>query len=115
MNNASVILWLCLNVFVLFPSHYFIVVINASITDNELPDSISDDELAPHNGHRPYYVAAVLLPDQYKPDSPYQLSSDRVTIFDGIVYRDVPLTVGEYRYFVRTYTIGPVCCTASAL
>ena len=90
-------------------SHYFIVVINVSETSNLSPDSISDDELGPHNGPGPHYVAAVLLPDQYDPDNPYQLSSNRTTTFEGISYRDVPLTVGMYHYFVRAYTIGPVC------
>ena len=106
MNNTSVILWLMLK-FVLLSSHYFIVVINASESNNLSPDSIGDDELGPHNGPGDHYVAAVLLPDQY--GSYYQLSSNRTTVFEGVTYTDVPLTVGEYRYFVRAYTIGPVC------
>ena len=110
MNNASVVLWLCLNVFVLFSSHYFIVVINATVTDNQVPDSIRDDQLRPYNGPGQHYVAAVLLPDQYNPVNPYQLSSNRTTMFEGVTYKNVPLPVGLYRYFVRAYTIGPVCC-----
>ena len=85
------------------------MVINASESDNKLPDSISDDDLRPHNGPGPYYVAAVLLRNKYNPGKPYQLGSGNTTTFEGVTYRDVPLTVGMYRYFVRAYTIGPVC------
>jgi len=85
------------------------VVINSSVTDNISPDSIGDDQLGPHSGPASYYVAAVLLPDQYKPNEPYQLGSGNTTTFNGTEYRNVPLTVAAYRYFVRAYTIGPVC------
>ena len=91
----------------LLSSHYFIVVINASESNNLLPDSIEDDDLRPHSGPGDQYVAAVLLPNQY--GGSYQLSSNGTTVFEGVTYTDVPLTVGEYRYFVRAYTIGPVC------
>ena len=85
------------------------MVINATETPNQSPDSIGDDDLRPYNGPGPHYVAAVILADDYDPSSPYQLSSNTTTTFDGITYKDVPLTVGKYRYFVRAYTIGPVC------
>ena len=97
---------LCQSFFIF--SHYFIVVINATQIPNQSPDSIGDNDLRPYNGPGPHYVAAVILADDYDPSSPYQLSSDRVNYFEGAIYRDVPLTVGEYHYFVRAYTIGPV-------
>ena len=89
-------------------SHYFIVIINATVQDTLSAASLEDDMLRPHNSSRPYYVAAVLRPNEYRPAMPFVLGNSRNTSFEGIRYQNVPLTLGTYRYFVRAFTIGPV-------
>ena len=90
-------------------SHYFIVVVNVTDGNNVSPDSIGDDDLTPYSGPGPHYVAAVILADDYDPSSPYQLGTRGLSIFEGKGYRNVPLFAGSYRYFIRAFTVGPVC------
>ena len=89
-------------------SHYFIVIINATVCDIPSTILVEDDQLGPHNPTSPYYVAAVLIPNEYDPDVPFVLGNGAISIFDGIRYENVPITVGTYRYFVRAYTVAPV-------
>ena len=87
---------------------YFIGIINATVQDTLSAVLLEDDMLHPHNSSRPYYVAAVLRPNEYRPAMPFVLGNSRNTSFEGIRYQNVPLTLGTYRYFVRAFTIGPV-------
>ena len=90
-------------------SHYFIVIINATVRDTPSTALVEIDQLGPHSPSRPYYVAAVLYPDDdYNPDIPFILGNGRNTTRGSTRYENVPITVGTYRYFVRAYTIGPV-------
>ena len=89
-------------------SHYFIVIINATVQDTPSAVLVEDDTLHPHDPSSRYYVAAVLRPNDYHPDMPFMLGTKTNTSFEGIRYQNVPLTLGTYRYFVRAVTIGPV-------
>ena len=93
---------------VFYCSHYFIVVINATISDTPSALSIDNSALGPHDSTSEYYVAAVKQRNQYDPDVPYTLGNGENTTFEDTRYENVPITLGKYRYFVRAYTIGPV-------
>ena len=84
------------------------MVINATIADTPSAASIDNNQLRPHSTSSQYYVAAVLLRSEYNPNVPFILGNGENTIFEGIRYENVPITIGIYRYFVRAYTIGPV-------
>ena len=92
----------------LFSSHYFIVVINATLGDILSITLVDNNELGPHRPFSSYYVAAVISQDNYNPDEPFILGDGTNTTFDNTRYQNVPITLGIYRYFVRAYTIGPV-------
>ena len=88
-------------------SHYFVVIINATERDTS-SIALVDIQLGPHSPSSPYYVAAVLYPNDYNPDIPFILGNGRNTTRGSTRYENVPITVGTYHYFVRAYTIGPV-------
>jgi len=83
-------------------------VINATKSDIFSTTNIEEEDLGPHAISKEYYVAAVLSSAEYDPASPFVLGDGKNTIFDGILYTNVPISLGTYRYFVRAYTIGPV-------
>ena len=89
-------------------SHYFIVIINATMRDIQSTALVEDDQLGPHSPTSPYYVAAVLDKTKYDPDVPFVLGNGAISIFEGIRYENVPITIGTYRYFVRAYTDASV-------
>ena len=97
------LLWLCS-----YYSHYFIVVINATITDTPSVELVENDDLGPHSSYSRYYVAAVILSDNYNHDEPFVLGNESKTVFEGVEFTNAPITLGTYRYFVRAYTVGPV-------
>ena len=89
-------------------SHYFIVVINASLSNTVSSANIPNDRLVPHSSSTQYYVAAVLLQSEYNYNESFVLGNESMTVFEGVSYVNAPITIGEYRYFVRAYTVGPV-------
>ena len=76
------------------------MVINATISDTPSALSIDNSALGPHDSTSDYYVAAVKLRNEYNPDVPYILGAGEYTTFEGIVYKNVPISLGKYRYFV---------------
>ena len=84
------------------------MVINATVSDTPSASSIDNSALGPHDSTSSFYVAAVKLHNEYNPNVPYILGNGENTTFGGIIYENVPITLGKYRYFVRAYTIGPV-------
>ena len=68
----------------------------------------NDDQLGPHSSSALYYVAAVLLESEYNHNEPFVLGNESMTEFESVPYVNAPITLGEYRYFVRAFTIGPV-------
>ena len=85
------------------------MIINASVANIQSTILVEDDDqLGPYSPSSPYYVAAVLTPNEYAPDVPYELGNGATTVFEGIRYENVPITIGTYRYFVRAYTVAPV-------
>ena len=85
------------------------MIINATSEDTLSAMLVEDNALRrSYNPLNPYYVTAVLQENDYSPDAPFVLGDNRSTSFDDITYRNVPLTLGTYRYFVRAVTIGPV-------
>ena len=70
--------------------------------------NIPNDQLVPHSSSTQYYVAAVLLQSEYNYNESFVLGNESITEFEGISYVNAPITIGDYRYFVRAYTIGPV-------
>ena len=84
------------------------MIVNASLTNMQSTTSVKDDQLGPHSPSSPYYVAAVLTPNEYDPGVPFVLGDGATTVFEGRSYENVPITIGTYRYFVRAYTIAPV-------
>ena len=94
---------------VFYYSHYFIVVINATVSDTPSASSVDNSALGRHGSLSDlYYVAGVKSRNEYNPDIPYILGDGECTTFEVITYENVPITLGTYRYFVRAYTIGPV-------
>ena len=71
-------------------------------------NTISDNQLKPYSGPEFVYVAAVLTSDEYKLFQSYTLGSSTATLFEGLIYINIPLTVGKYHCFVRAFTVGPV-------
>ena len=82
------------------------MVINATVRDT--PSTALVENEGPHSPTSPYYVAAVLYPNEYDPDAPFVLGDGEITTFGRMTYRNVPITLGTYRYFVRAYTVAPV-------
>ena len=89
-------------------SHYFIVVINASLSHTVSSANIPNNRLGPHSSSARYYIAALLLQSEYNHNQPFVLGNESMTEFEGVPYVNAPITIGEYRYFVRAYTVGPV-------
>ena len=69
---------------------------------------LNDDRLGPYSSSARYYVAAVLLGREYNHNEPFVLGNGSMTEFESVSYLNAPITIGEYRYFVRAFTIGPV-------
>ena len=84
------------------------MVINVTSNNGPSASSIDNSALGPHGSTPDYYVAAVKPRNKYNASVPYTLGNGENTTFEGITYKNVPITLGEYRYFVRAYTIGPV-------
>ena len=84
------------------------MIINATVNNIQSTILVEDDQLGPHSPSSPYYVAAVLYPNEYDPDVPFVLGDGATTVFEGRSYENVPITIGTYRYFVRAYTVAPV-------
>ena len=82
------------------------MVINATV--HNTPSTALVENEGPHSPTSPYYVAAVLIPNEYDPDVPFVLGNGEITTFNGTRYDNVPITLGTYRYFVRAYTVAPV-------
>ena len=84
------------------------MVINASLSDTISSANIPNNRLVPHSSSTQYYVAAVLSDNEYNHNEPFVLGNESITEFEGSSYVNAPITIGDYRYFVRAYTIGPV-------
>ena len=84
------------------------MVINASLSDTISSANIPNNLLAPHSSSTHYYCAAVLLGSEYNHIEPFVLGNESLTEFEGVSYVNAPITLGEYRYFVRAFTVGPV-------
>ena len=70
--------------------------------------NIPNNQLVPHSSSTQYYVAAVLLGSEYNHNEPFVLGNESITEFENVAYVNAPITLGEYRYFVRAFTVGPV-------
>ena len=84
------------------------MIINATVRDTPSTALVEDDQLGPHSPISPYYVTAYLDKTAYDPDVPFVLGNGSISMFEGIRYENVPITIGTYRYFVRAYTDAPV-------
>ena len=89
-------------------SHYFIVVINASLSNTISSANILNNQLVPHRSSALYYIAAVVLGSEYNHNEPFVLGNESTTEFESVPYVNAPITLGEYCYFVRAYAVGPV-------
>ena len=70
--------------------------------------NIPNNRLGPHSSSAQYYIAAVLSRSEYNYNESFVLGNESITEFEDVSYVNAPITIGEYRYFVRAYTIGPV-------